>query len=159
MCRSEYYEHEGHERPLLQQRTAQSPAVGTFGVEEHVNQREEEQSVASVCHGYAPWIAVYGQNAALSVVVIGRLIESHPAVSEYLVHRYACRYHLLSVNNGEFSLIIGCGVGAGVVFRIEFIQSHLERQPFLGNSAAAVLDIESSCGLTHSEVDHTLTGT
>ena len=41
-------------------RETQQLAVGTMWVEEHVYEREEQQSVARVCKGYANGVGVEG---------------------------------------------------------------------------------------------------
>ena len=57
-----------------EQRAAQQFAVGGPGVDEHPHERDEQQGVAGVSHGYAPRVGVDSQYAAPHVFVVRALV-------------------------------------------------------------------------------------
>ena len=96
-------------------------------VEEHVYEREEQQSIARVGKGYANGVGVEGDGRAEHVVVVRRLIEAHRSVSEDAVHRHLAAVLLAVVDDGELRHVVFCRVGTFMVLHIEAVEAHLER--------------------------------
>ena len=108
-------------------REAQEFAVGSVWVEEHVYERDEQQSVARVSKGYANGVGVEGDGRAEHVIVVRRLVEAHRSVSEDAVHRHLAAVLLAVVDDCELRHVVFCRVGAFMVLHIEAVEAHLER--------------------------------
>ena len=103
-------------------------AVGTFGVEEHPDESREQQGIAQVGDGNAPWIAVHREITAAQVVVIAALIEAYACVAVDVVHRHEPLPLAVFVADSEATGVVGRRVCALMVVDGEVVKTDCEGQ-------------------------------
>jgi hypothetical protein len=117
-----------HQHTLAKPVAAEHTAVGSARVEEHQDEREEEEKIACIGDGDAHGVGIGGECRAPHVVIVGRLIETHRADAEDIVHRDLALCGTVGIGDGERGDVVGGGIGAGMVFHIEAAESNFERQ-------------------------------
>ena len=70
-------------------------------VDEHVDEREEQHSVAQVGDGNTPRVAVQGEHASAPVLVVRGLVETDVLIGVNVVHRNSEVFFYRSVGDGK----------------------------------------------------------
>ena len=118
---------EQRQYPFLHQRMVEQSTICALRVEQHPNERHEQECIASVCDRNAPRVAIDGEVTAQPVLVEGGLVEANATMRENLIHRHLSLQFLTITLDGEARNIIRSRKGARMIIHEESVETNIKR--------------------------------
>ena len=103
---------------------AQQSAKRTAARQQRPQQRHKQQPVAHIGEENAPRIVVKAEHTALSVGVVGSLVNAPAVYFGNAVHRH----HIVATRHTQTAFVVGRRVGAGIMVDGELREFHVKRQ-------------------------------
>ena len=103
---------------------AQQSAKRTAARQQRPQQRHKQQPVAHIGEENAPRIVVKAEHTALSVGVVGSLVNAPAVYFGNAVHRH----HIVAPRHTQTAFVVGRRVGAGIMVDGELREFHVKRQ-------------------------------
>ena len=123
---------------------AQQGAERTAARQQRPQQRNKQQPVAHIGEEYAPRIVIKAEHTALSVGVVGSLVNAPAVYFGNAVHRH----HIVATRHTQTAFIVGRRVGAGIMVDGEVRELHLKRQ----STHIFVVDEEEARRFSHAQM-------